>query len=103
MKSLPSYVPVFGQVVARIGAQHGEPASLVLTPQLRIRRVSAVWFIGGDNYGMHLDGHPDGGTKPRIEAWGRCGPCSFVALVPAGGIVLAEHLELAARSVGLLP
>lgn len=101
------YVEAFRRLVEKIEAVHGASRAKVMTPQLKLHRVSAVWFIDGDNHGIHVDGNPSEGAGPRVEAWGSTGSVGFVVLVPPGRrgarVLTLEHLENAARLVGLLP
>jgi len=104
---MTDYVQLFARLVRRIEQHHGPAGSVVLTPQLKLRRVTGVWFIDGKNHGIRVDGAPHEGTGPRIEAWGTTGLAGFVALVPAGAsghrILTMDHLESVAHLVRLLP
>lgn len=105
---------LFRSLVDEIEAVHGEAGSKVTVPAGRTRALSAVWFLDGQNHGVRVEGSPEGGVGPRVEAWGRTGDVGFVTLIPAaldnggrgwGGqrVMTLWLLELAAATVGLLP
>lgn len=93
------YAEVFAAFVRHVEREHGDPAI-----DITERQVTAVWFLNERNHGIHVARELNG--VKEVHAWSHdnARPVGWVTIaIRPDQPVTREHLECAARAVGLLP